>query len=799
MHYTMDLPEGLSEYASIPGDENVYTMRSLFERYRDGGGICWVEADPPEMSVTQDTGEITCMTRMACPIGMPFGGIYVGLEPAMHNGLQSVVDAVNEWIADSIDSGNLWCPPNSVRVVRGDAHIWRMGRQALSSELSDALTRVELSDMAPLSISSVHAALESEKAANVYAFERVYPYPRTTVPSTGLFGTSHNNSFVDMSPFEEEKKPDMEMRTFRDEHVGYICAPHTSHSYEAGKSRRVTQDVYVRLLDYKTYSSVDGMRSREVRPRKGDALWTVFCVGQVCKASAETVRQLCIYHRMMSIGRDPSFGLYIKEDIMLCIICVAPGVLTKLCSNGVWADNSNAHKSDRVRYIVQPYIATSGRDFHRACLSGHYNYIPFVEHNAAVRTSISSAQILQAVCLPWCPATAAVSPVSVFKPVVTTKTYARVMARQEATLDLGSYLPGETVCILYHNLPLNYEDAVLISRRYVENGGFATLSICRYLLPASDYVPPPGSQVCSKLCKWWKSRCQSGCKHTKEHLEASNAISPFGPPTGTIMSRRILKSGEQSVKVRSYEVFQSGNKISTFHGQKGVAAGVVDMEDMPVCYAKDGTTIIPDVIMAVSSIVTRQTLGQVYESGASLERIKDPSLDPVIPPDATAPLGEDVRVMDGRTGEFYTTALHGEAGPGSIELKETVSTIGFVRVCNQSQMTRERHFTSHRSMTSRTLRTPVRRSRGGALKEGEMEVQATVAAGLVSCVSELRRRGDEVLVLVCAGCQRLRLLHSCTEDRGFIEVTLPYDTVVLDCVSKIVYNSCFVYSVEPDI
>lgn len=61
-----------------------------------------------------------------------------------------------------------------------------------------------------------------------------YPFPHTTVPSTGLCGTAHTNSFIDMSPYEmeAEKKPVMAMREFRSDHIGFICAAHTSHSYE---------------------------------------------------------------------------------------------------------------------------------------------------------------------------------------------------------------------------------------------------------------------------------------------------------------------------------------------------------------------------------------------------------------------------------------------------------------------------------------------------------------------------------------------------------------------------------------
>ncbi len=105
----------------------------------------------------------------------------------------------------------------------------------------------------------------------------------------------------------------------------------------------------------------------------------------------------------------------------------------------------------------------------------------------------------------------------------------------------------------------------------------------------------------------------------------------------------------------------------------------------------------------------------------------------------------------------------------------TEASLGYVRVCNQSQMTRERHFTSHRSMGRNTLRTPTRRSRGGALRDGEMEVQAMTASGLSACTEELRRRGDEVVVHLCTSCQCLRQLHSCTEEENFVEITIPYD------------------------
>lgn len=809
MEFSTGVPQSpykLPPYARIPGDIRKYTLRTLFEEYRDGGGVCWVDADPPEYSVTSDTGEITCMARIEFTLGLPTKGIYVGPNPKFHDTLESLFSEVMLWVEGAINTGRLWCPPSTVRARRGADNIWFTNSGGANEEVSNALNKVERSSLRPLTISTVHAAMEAEKIANQDIFGGVYPYPRTTVPSAGLFGTSHNNSFIDMSPLEEEKEPNMESRDFTNYMVGYICAPHTSHSYEAGRSRRVAEDVLVRIFNYTTYSSMDKMGSRQVKTSGSRNTWTVFCCGQVCKVNKETVDQLSILHKLSSIGRDAGYGLYIRESERLCVVCVSPGVLTKKCSNGVWADSCNVHVSDITKFSLRPKIDTEGKDFHRACLSGHYSYIPFIEHNAAVRTSISSAQIIQAVCMPYCPATASVSPCHIFKPIVTTPAYKRIMIKQELELDVASYMPGENVCVLYHNLPMNYEDAMIVSKRYVDNGGFSTMSTCRYLLPPSDYVPPVGGLLCGRLSRWWKSRCSMHCKHTKEYVEASiegplgrsspRPYTPFYTPSGVVVSKNTLKTGEQSVKVRSYAQYQSGDKLSTGHGQKGVGAGLVSYEDMPVCRLKDGQQIIPDVVVAVGSIVSRQTVGQVYESGAGIQRLSDPSMSDVVQADEVRSIGEEVSVTDGATGRRYRTAL---VKDGSPVLEGTLATLGFVRMFNQSQMTREKHFTSHRSMTAHTLRTPVKRSKGGALKEGEMEVQATIAAGLHLCVEELRKRGDTVVVLVCSKCQRLRLLHSCTETTDFIEVTLPYDVVVLDCVNKITYNIVFEYQVEPDV
>ena len=358
------------------------------------------------------------------------------------------------------------------------------------------------------------------------------------------------------------------------------------------------------------------------------------------------------------------------------------------------------------------------------------------------------------------------------------------------------YLPGENVSILYLNTELNYEDSVMVSSRYVDFGGFSTVSVCKFLLPASssDSIPPIGSRPCRKVNPWWKSPCAPRCKHNKEWVEESRyhrTVELGRGPTGVLLSSRMTSSGDYDVRLRSFQQLSTGDKVTTGHGQKGVVT-IVPVEDMPYAITSTGEKVIPDIIMAMSSVVTRQTDGQLYETSKSLESLRE-GRALVVPPASTCELSEDVIVRCGITGRPFITMLQGVKVP-----QVTRATLGYVRVHNQTQMVRERLFTSHRQVGPGTLRTPVRRTKGGGVALGEMEIQAAVASGLTASVNELLKRGDQVLVSVCTSCQRLRLLCGCTDSPQVARVTLPYDTVVFDCISAIVHNGSNVYTLAVD-
>jgi hypothetical protein len=67
----------------------------------------------------------------------------------------------------------------------------------------------------------------------------------------------HNNTSVDMAPWEDEKTPDKSARTYDIRNLGFICAGHTSHSVDAGKIARFCCDVRIRGIDTGTIADLE--------------------------------------------------------------------------------------------------------------------------------------------------------------------------------------------------------------------------------------------------------------------------------------------------------------------------------------------------------------------------------------------------------------------------------------------------------------------------------------------------------------------------------------------------------------
>lgn len=798
-----------STYVNAVSLKNHMTLRNACINYRDANGRCWVDSDIPEASAAVSKDQIPCLNRFRNTVGhmSKFEIICFPLQKTLN--LASMQDALCEELMSVLETGRLWTPSQTVKYVfsAGSEIRWKSNKSHLIHEHNDILDKLLKSSDTPLSANTVHAAIESTQFGSKVGYTDMFLYPHNASTSVGLIGSLHDNECIDMSPGEKDNKvPNMENRRYdMNDHLGFVCAGHTSHSGEAGRVRRVTCDIRVRILSINTICDItecfDFVREKINKYSDSETIlkheWTLFCMGVYCDVSDADIRYICSFHRRMSLLGPTSFSLHIQSDTKLVIMSVSSGTLLKRCSNGYWADSVEVYRSSRLKWSIKPHISTHGKDAMRACFSAFFCLWPYMEYNKAPRPLIASVQQPQAVCLPWCPATAAVSPCYTFRPVITTSFYNDILHDvDDGDANISSYIPGENVICLFLNLMYTYEDAIIISKRYIDNGGFSTYSLCNYNLSRNEYIPPIGSMMCGILSPWWKSKCQKDCKHSETYL-ASSSIVLGSKPTGIVHSTTSLRTGDVCVRIRSFQQLQDGDKLSMPHGQKGIVV-IVDYENMPIAHNSKHGTIIPDMVMGMSSVITRQTNGVLYEAAMSLSLMEKGSPLPHVVQHGQLPsLEDEFTVVRGTTGEAFKTVII--ADNGCYIVKDTRATLGMVRVLNQTQMSRERHQVSHVKIGKNTLRTPDGRARGGGVAWGEMEMQAASSIGLQYCGSEISERGDRVVGKWCTKCQRLGLLHTCTTDDDCVSVKAPYDLIITDCVNAIVHNGSFQYELVPEV
>ncbi len=773
------------------------TLRNACIEYRDATGVAWDKPQVPELSGAVSDSQISCMNKFDNCVGAVASSSIVCYSAENVGDIHSLMECIAELVTDSLNAGTLWSVQHTLKYTR-DENTWGSSR-GIATDVSSRVLNDVASLPSPLSLNTVHAAMEAAKYPRDACFDKLFLFPHNATPGNGLYGTLADNQAVDMCPAEGDDEIDRGAREYSDDYVGFICAGHTSHSTEAGRVRRVSSNCRVRILSHSVVDWFERLANLTGEGLGQKHSWTVFCMGKYCRATEDQFLSLVKFRRASSLAGDVSASLHIDSTNKLAVISISSGVLFKLTTNGFWVDNVEAYSSSKVQFSIRAFIDTKGNDAVRACQSTFFSTKPYIKSDRAPRPLIASVQLPQATCLPHCPGTAAVSPCYTFKPIVTTSLYNDVMRDQEdGNANIATYLPGENVGVLHLNTEYNYEDSMIVSQKYVDNGGFSSVSVCSYLIGKNEYVPGCGKSLCTLLSPWWKSACPGNCTHDKEKLgkrKVVNAGSRF--TSGVVHSCVAQDSGDQLVRVLSYEQLQRGDKVSNGHGQKGIAV-IVPPEDMPMVVHPVHGQIVPDVVMAMASVINRQTNGQLYEACKSMSMLKNKEPMPFVVGEGDVfDVSDECRVFRGCDGKVFKTAY--KRIDGSVELRPVRATFGYMRMYSQTQKSRERHQISHLSPGKNTLRTPAGRARGGGVACGEMEIQAGTAAGLQHCISEIVDRGDVVVVNVCVVCQRLGLLCTCTTENNHVSTSIPYDTVIFDITTYIVYGSSIKYVLESQV
>ena len=204
------------------------------------------------------------------------------------------------------------------------------------------------------------------------------------------------------------------------------------------------------------------------------------------------------------------------------------------------------------------------------------------------------------------------------------------------------------------------------------------------------------------------------------------------------------------VKTRDQRIPEIGDKFATAHGQKGVIGAIIPEEDVP--FTSRG--IRPDVLFNPHGLPSRMTVGYLLELlagkvGAAKGEIMDgTSFSGESKKDLEAQLKELGFRFDGKE-----TMYNGVSGQ-KMGVKIFVGNLYYLKL--KYMVSNKIHGRAAGKIALLTRQPIEGRSRGGALRLGEMEQQALVAHGASLLLKE-RYDSDKVVLHVCTKCGTLAI------------------------------------------
>ena len=199
------------------------------------------------------------------------------------------------------------------------------------------------------------------------------------------------------------------------------------------------------------------------------------------------------------------------------------------------------------------------------------------------------------------------------------------------------------------------------------------------------------------------------------------------------------------VKTRDQRIPELGDKYATSHGQKGVIGMIANEEDVP--FTASG--IRPDIMFNPHGLPSRMTVGYLLELLAG----KTASLRGEIV-DGTAFSGESKKELEEQLNDLgfrydgKETMYNGITGK-KMDSKIFVGNLYYLKL--KYMVGNKMHGRASGKVALLTRQPIEGRSRGGALRLGEMEQQALVAHGASLLLKE-RYDSDKVELPICSKC-----------------------------------------------
>ncbi len=221
-------------------------------------------------------------------------------------------------------------------------------------------------------------------------------------------------------------------------------------------------------------------------------------------------------------------------------------------------------------------------------------------------------------------------------------------------------------------------------------------------------------------------RHEAQMKREKHRVQMGDEL-----PPGILQLAKVYIARKRKLKV--------GDKMAGRHGNKGVVAKIVPVEDMP--YMEDGTPV--DIVLNPLGVPSRMNLGQIYETllgwaGAKLGvKFATPVFDGATEQDIKDKLNEAglndegrAQLTDGRTGDIF----------------DQMTTVGYIYMLKLSHLVEDKIHARSIGPYSLITQQPLGgKAQFGGQRFGEMEVWALEAYGAANVLQEmLTVKSDDV-------------------------------------------------------
>jgi DNA-directed RNA polymerase subunit beta len=216
-------------------------------------------------------------------------------------------------------------------------------------------------------------------------------------------------------------------------------------------------------------------------------------------------------------------------------------------------------------------------------------------------------------------------------------------------------------------------------------------------------------------------------KRKKFHISVGDEL-----PAGIVKMAKVYVAKKRKLKV--------GDKMAGRHGNKGIVANIVRMEDMP--FLEDGTPV--DIVLNPLGVPSRMNLGQIYETvlGWAGEKLGVKFATPIF--DGAHPLEIDEWTEKAGVPRSGKTYLH-DGGTG--ERFHQTATVGVIYMLKLSHMVDDKMHARSIGPYSLITQQPLGgKAQFGGQRFGEMEVWALEAFGAANILQEiLTVKSDDVM------------------------------------------------------